>query len=239
MKYSMMSRLATTLRSYLQVLSLNRKAWLLPLPSTITATLAITPLGHHTTGSASMMMMETLNAYQRSQRPILYLNRWAKTVDEGARKTSLNLKGTCYWLSKSKRSRRLALPALYSLVAMLSNLTLILIKLTILRGYTRPSSTYIARYLFALGYFLYIALTSNYKTRSARMIMIMIVMILVVTSRRPRRQRRQRRRVTVAAPPIVTTRMTMTTAAIKSVITMKAYDLPNDVSFLLPMMVPP
>jgi hypothetical protein len=38
---------------------------------------------------------------------------------------------------------------------------------------------------------------------------------------------------------MMTTRMTMmTTTAIKSVITMKVYDLPNDVSFLLPMMVP-
>jgi len=47
----------------------------------ITATLATTPLHDRIT---SMMMMETLNAYQRSQRPILYLNRWTRTVEEGA-----------------------------------------------------------------------------------------------------------------------------------------------------------
>ena len=52
--------------------------------------------------------------------------------------------------------------------------------------------------------------------------------------------RRQRRRLTAAVPPTVTTRITiMTTTTIKSVITMKVYDLPNDVSFLLPIMVPP
>ena len=44
--------------------------------------------------------------------------------------TSLNWKGTCYWLSKSKRSRRrLALPAPHVLlVALLSQRTLRLIK---------------------------------------------------------------------------------------------------------------
>jgi hypothetical protein len=105
-------------------------------------------------------------------------------VEERVRKTSLNLKWICYWLSKSKKScRRLLLPAPHVLtVTLLSHRT------------------------------------------------------LKLTSRR----RRQRRRVTAAVPPTVTTRMTMmTTTTIKSVIAMKVYDLPNDVSFLLPMMVPP
>jgi hypothetical protein len=107
-------------------------------------------------------------------------------------------------------------------------------KVTTLRDYTRPSSTYIVQYLFAIRNPLYIALASNYKTRSARR--MVIVIILAVTSQR---RRRQRRRVT-AVPPTVTTRITMmTTTTIKSVITIKVYDLPNDVSFLLPMMVPP
>jgi hypothetical protein len=130
-----------------------------------------------------MMVMEILNAHQRSQRPILYLNRWTRTVEEGVGKTSLNLKGTCYWLSKSKRSRRrLPLPAPHSLlVAILSIRTLGLI-----------------------------------------------------------RNMNKVELVTATVPPTVTTRMTMmTTTTIKSVITMKVYDLPNDVSFLLPMMVPP
>jgi len=46
------------------------------------STLATTPLSHHTTGSTSMIMMETLNAHQKSQHPILYLNRWTRTVEE-------------------------------------------------------------------------------------------------------------------------------------------------------------
>jgi ABC-type xylose transport system permease subunit len=97
------------------------------------------------------------------------------------------------------------------------------------------SSTYIVRYLFALRNPLYIVLASNYKTRSTRMVMVMVI-ILAVTSRR---RRRQKRRVTAAVPPTVTTRMTMmTTTTIKLVITIKVYNLPNDVSFLLPMMVP-
>ena len=114
-----MSKLAATFtRSHFYVLSLRaRKARLLPLPSTTTATLSTTPLGHHITRSASMIMIKTLKAHQRSQRPILYPSRWTVA------KTSLTLKGTCYWLSKSKRSRRrLPLPAPHSLlVAILSN----------------------------------------------------------------------------------------------------------------------
>jgi hypothetical protein len=48
----------------------------------------------------------------------------------------------------------------------------------------------------------------------------------------------RQRRVTAAVSPTATTRMTMmTTTTIKSVITMKVYDLTNYVSFLLPMMV--
>jgi hypothetical protein len=40
-------------------------------------------------------------------------------------------------------------------------------------------------------------------------------------------------------PPTVAMKMTMmTTTTIKSVITMKVYNLLNDVSFLLPMMAP-
>jgi hypothetical protein len=93
------------------------------------------------------------------------------------------------------------------------------------------------RSLFTLRNPLHIALASNYKTRSARMMMMVMVIILAVTSRR---RRRRGRRVTAAVPPTVTTRMTMmTTTTIKSVITMKVYDLLNDVSFLLPIMVPP
>jgi hypothetical protein len=127
MKHGMMSRLAATLtRSYLQVLSLNRKAWLPPLPSTITATLPTTPLGQHTTGLASMMAMEILNAHRRSQGPTLYLNRWTRTVEERVGKTSLNLKWICYWLSKSKKScHRLPLLAPHVLtVTLLSDRTL-------------------------------------------------------------------------------------------------------------------
>jgi hypothetical protein len=62
--------------------------------------------------------------------------------------------------------------------------------------------------------------------------MMVMVIILAMTSRR---RRRQRRRVIAVVLPMVTTRMTST---IKSVITMKVYNLPNDISFLLPMMVP-
>jgi hypothetical protein len=109
-------------------------------------------------------------------------------------------------------------------------------KVKTLRDYTQPSSTYIVRYLFALRNPLYIALASNYKTRSAR-IMMMMVIILAVTSQQ---RRRQRRRVIAAVPPTVITRITMiVTTMIKSVITMKVYDLPSDVCFPLPMMVPP
>src|SRR5438045_8926401 len=97
MKHGMMSRLAATLaRSYPQVLSQNRKAWLLPLPSTITTTPAITPLANHTTGSASMMVMEILNAHQRSQGPILYPNRWTRIVEASVEKKSQNLHLICY-----------------------------------------------------------------------------------------------------------------------------------------------
>jgi hypothetical protein len=47
------------------------------------------------------------------------------------------------------------------------------------------------------------------------------------------------RKVTAAVPPTVTTRMTiMTITTIKSVTMIKVYDLLNDVSFLLPMIVP-
>jgi hypothetical protein len=164
-------------------LRLSRKAWLLRSPKA-SLTLDTTPLGHHTIGSTNIMM-ETLNAYQRSQGPTLYLNRWTRTVEERVRKTSLNLKWICYWLSKSKKScRRLLLPALYVLtVTLLSHRAL------------------------------------KFTSRG---------------------RRRQRRRVIAAVPPTVTTRMTMmTTTTIKSVIAMKVYDLPNDVSFLPPMMVLP
>jgi hypothetical protein len=95
----------------------------------------------------------------------------------------LNLKGTCYWLLKSKRSHhRLLLPAPHSLlVAILSIRTLRLIK----------------------------------NINKVEL-------------------------VTATVPPTVTTRMMMmTTTTIKLVITMKVYNLLNDVSFLLPIMVPP
>ena len=99
-------------------------------------------------------------------------------------------------------------------------------------------STYIVRYLFALRNPLYIALASNYKTRSTR-IMMVIVIILAVTSQWRRRRRRRRRRVAAAVLPTVATRVTiMVTTMIKSVITMKV-DLPSDVGFPLSMMVPP
>ena len=110
------------------------------------------------------------------------------------------------------------------------------LKVTTLRDYTWPLSTYIVQYLFALRNPLYIALASNYKTRSTRMMMV-IVIILAVTSQR---RRRQKKRVTAAVLLTLTTRMTMmTTTTMKLVITMKVYDLLNNVSFLLPMMVPP
>ena len=87
-----------------QFLRSSRKVWLLHQPK-ISLTLATTPLGHHTTGSTNMMM-EPRKAHQTSQRPILYLNRWTRTV-EGATKTPLSLEETCNWFSESKRSRRL------------------------------------------------------------------------------------------------------------------------------------
>ena len=104
-------------------------------------------------------------------------------------------------------------------------------KVTTLRNYTRPPSTYIMQYLFTLKNPLYIALASNRKARSARMMMVVIAIILAMTSQR---RKRQRRKVTAAVPPTVTTRMTiMTTTTIKSVIAMKIYELLHDVSFFL------
>ena len=120
-----MSRLAVTLtRSYFQVLSLRaKKAQLLLLLFTTTTTLFTTPLGYYTTRSASIIIIKTLKAYQRSQCLILYLSCQIRTVKETVAKTSQTLKGTYYQLSKSKRSCCQLLPlAPYSLlVTILSN----------------------------------------------------------------------------------------------------------------------
>lgn len=64
------------------------------------------PLGHHRTRPTHMTVMEPREVHQRNQRPIIYLHHWRRTVEEGVRETSLNLKGTYNWLSKSKRSCR-------------------------------------------------------------------------------------------------------------------------------------
>lgn len=101
-----------------------------------------TPLGHHTTRSTSMVMMEALDIYQRSQRSMLCLNLWIKMV-EGAIKTSLNLKGICYWLSKSTERRccQLPLPAPHVLLtALLSHRNLRLIRQMIKVGLVTANS---------------------------------------------------------------------------------------------------
>lgn len=54
------------------------------------------------------------------------------------------------------------------------------LKVTTLRNYTRPLSIYIVRYLFALRNPLYIALASNYKTKSAR-VMVMVIMLAITS----------------------------------------------------------
>jgi hypothetical protein len=82
------------------------------------------------------------------------------------------------------------------------------------------------RSMFTLGNLLYIALAGNYKTRSDD------------GGGGDHISCDKSEAETVL--PTVTTRMTMmTTTTIKSVISMKVYNLQNDVSFLLPTMVPP
>jgi hypothetical protein len=82
----------------------GRRAWLLSLPSTIVATLP-------TTRSASLIMIGAFDVHQRSRHPILHLNYWTRTVEDGARKTF-----------------QLPPPALRRLFAILSNRTLRLIR---------------------------------------------------------------------------------------------------------------
>ena len=49
------------------------------------------------------------------------------------------------------------------------------LKITTLRDYAQPLSTYIVQDLFALANLLYIALARYYKTRSVRIIIIIIL----------------------------------------------------------------
>jgi hypothetical protein len=63
------------------------------------------------------------------------------------------------------------------------------------------------------------------RGKGRRMMMIPIGIGGGIRERSSGEQRRRRRRLTAAVPPTVTT--------------IKVYDLPNDVRFLLPMTVPP
>jgi hypothetical protein len=78
---SIMSKTTALLtRTSVHFLCLSRKTWLLR-KSKASLTLATTPLDHHTTRSTNIMI-----AYQRSQGPILCLNRWTRSVEERVRK---------------------------------------------------------------------------------------------------------------------------------------------------------
>jgi predicted amidophosphoribosyltransferase len=110
-------------------------------------------------------------------------------------------------------------------------------KVKTLRDYTRPLSAYIVQYLFTFKNPLYIALASNYKTRSTRMVMVMvIVIVLAVTSRRRRRQ--QRRIIAAVLLAVITRMIIITVTMIKLVIIIKVYNLLNNISFLLFIIVP-